>query len=604
MIVPGQIILHYRIIKKLGEGGSGTRSPFHARRARAVPRKIRWSSIAGLFAIAAAALGWWFIRPLPPPRIVGSTQLTTDGLTKWMPLLSGASRVFFSAGMNGDEAEQVSTNGGETMAVPLPRGDAKLIDVSSHGSELLVGKSIGYDSNNAATELWVDPLFVGAPRRLGNLIADGPVAVWSPDGRQLIYAYKKELHIARSDGTDLRKLATAPGRLGFLRWSPDGSNVRFSVAEEKDNKLSLWEMSVANGALHPVLPGWKPSFSVCCGNWSPDGGYYAFRVSGAGTSNIWVLREHPGLHWGGKEPVQLTSGPMAAFAPVFSADGKRLLIEGFQDREEFHRYDLETGQIVPELSGTSGRELESSKDGKWVTYVSVPDGSLWRSAADGSQRLRLTSPPLHVSMPHWSPNGKQIAFFGRSPDAPTRIYVVPFESGVVQQVTRGEAGTMGDAFFCWSPDGASILFAARGLPEVGETRLRELDVKTGAVSTFPSPEGMFSSDRSADDRVIGGMLRSEWKIALYEIASRKQTEVSDTQGGWLNWSRDGESLFVRADHAWWRFKMGARELENVTSLQKFAVGRQGWFTPGLNNSLVTSRNVGTDEIYALSWEAP
>jgi eukaryotic-like serine/threonine-protein kinase len=604
LIVPGQIILHYRTIEKLGEGRSGALSPLYAWRARAVRRKIRWSSVAGVFAMAGAALAWWFIRPLPPPRIVGSTQLTNDGLTKWMPLLSGASLVFFSSGMNGDEAEQVSLKGGETMTVPLPRGDTKLIDVSPHGSELLVGKSIGSDSSNGETELWVDPLFAGAPRRLGNLIADGPVAVWSPDGRQLIYAYKKELHIARSDGTDLGKLATAPGRLGFLRWSPDGSNVRFSVAEEKDNKLSLWEMSVANGALRPVLPGWKPSSSVCCGNWSPDGRYFAFRVSGAGTSNIWVLREHPGLHWGGKEPVQLTSGPMAAFAPVFSADGKRLLIEGFQDREEFHRYDLETGQIVPELIGTSGRGLEYSKDGKWVAYVSVPDGSLWRSADDGSQRLKLTSPPLHASMPHWSPDGKQIAFFGRSPTTPTGIYVVPFESGAVQQVTRADAGTMGDAFFCWSPDGASILFAARGSPEVGEKRLRDLDVKASAVSTLPSPEGMLSADRSADGRFSGGMSRSEWKIALYEIASRKQTEVSNNRHGWLNWSRDGKSLFVRADHAWWRFKMGARELENVTSLQKIAVGRQGWFTPGLNNALVTSRNVGTDEIYALSWEAP
>jgi Tol biopolymer transport system component len=551
------------------------------------------------FTPGGPALSAGRLLPAPLPSLLP----LLDGLTKWMPLLSGASRVFFSSGMNGGGAEQVSMKGGETMAVPLPRGNTKLIDLSPHGSELLVGKSIGYDTNNAATELWVDPLVVGAPRRLGNLIADGPVAVWSPDGRQLIYAYKKELHIARSDGTDLRKLATAPGRLGFLRWSPDGSNVRFSV-EENDNKLSLWEMSVANGALHPLLPGWKPSFSVCCGNWSPDGRYFAFRVSAAGTSNIWVLREHPGLHWGGKEPVQLTSGPMAAFAPVFSTDGKRLLIEGFQDREEFHRYDLETGQIVPELSGASGRELEYSKDGKWVTYVSVPDGSLWRSTADGSQRLKLTSSPLHVSMPHWSPNGKQIAFFGRSPTTPTRIYVVPIESGAVQQVTRVDSGTMGDAFFCWSPDGASILFAARGLPEMSITRLRELDVKAGAVSTLPSPEGMFSSDWSADSRYIGGMSRSEWKIALYEIASRKQTEVSNRQGGWLNWSRDGESLFVRADHAWWRFKMGARELENVTSLQKITVGRQGRFTPGLNNSLVTSRNVGTDEIYALSWEAP
>ena len=42
-------------------------------------------------------------------------------------------------------------------------------------------------------------------------------------------------------------------------------------------------------------------------------------------------------------------------------------------------------------------------------------------------------------VPHWSPDGKQIAFFGGPPDSPDRIYTVPFESGVVRQLTHGEA---------------------------------------------------------------------------------------------------------------------------------------------------------------------
>ena len=231
---------------------------------------------------------------------------------------------------------------------------------------------------------------------------------------------------------------------------------------------------------------------MCCGNWSPDGEYFVFRASVGGMSNIWVLREHPGLHWGARKPIQLTTGPMEALAPVFSGDGTRLFINGFQDRREFLRYDLETGQKDPELAGISGSDLEDSKDGKWVAYVSVPDGSLWRAADDGSQRLQLTSPPTVVYTPHWSPDGKQIAFFGGPPGTPTRIYAVPFESGLVQQITHGEAAARGDAFFCWSPDGASIVFAAWGSPPEGETRLRQVNLKTGAVSTLPGTEQMFS----------------------------------------------------------------------------------------------------------------
>ena len=91
-----------------------------------------------------------------------------------------------------------------------------------------------------------------------------------------------------------------------------------------------------------------------------------------------------------------------------------------------------------------------------MTYVSIPGGSLARAAVDGSQRLQLTSSPLAASMPHWSADGKQIAFSGGTPGKPNRIYVVSSDGGTVRQVSNGESGKYGDDDPSWSPDGASL----------------------------------------------------------------------------------------------------------------------------------------------------
>ncbi len=572
---------------------------------------FRWPyMVAAPAVIAIIAVGLWFTRPLPPPRVVRTTQLTNDGMRKWSPLLSGGEWVIYGSGPgldSGDATFKIPVTGGEPVAIPLHM-NAKPINLSPDGTELLLGRTISSDSKGSLAELWVERLPHGEPRRLGNLLAEDGAAAWSPDGRELIYALNNEFHIARSDGTELRTLTTAVDKPQFLRWSPDGSKVRFSIEDEKvRGRFSLWEVSLNDGHLRPLLPGWKPSLSVCCGNWSPDGKYFAFSASDRERSNIWALREKAGLHWGRREPVPITTGTMEEVAPVFGADGKRLFINGFQNRREFLRYDLQNGQLVPEYIGVSGSELEYSKDGKWVTYVSILDRTLWRSAADGSRRLQLTSGTSHADLPHWSPDGKQIAFYGGPPNTPHRIYVVPFEGGTAQQVTHGEAGPTGDWNFCWSPDGTSLVFGSTGQAAAGETRLHQLNLRTSEVSTVPGTEGMFFPRWSPDGRFIAGLAGSQSKVVLYDVAHQKQTEVFGAPSGYPGWSRDGESLFFWVsgpDQAWWRLRMNDRKVEQVVSLKNIPIAGDAWFAPGLNNSLITTRSIGTDEIYALDWVAP
>ena len=597
----------------------------------------KWAAVAAAFLPAIGAVFLWLSRPLPPPRVTGMVQITNDGRGNGAPMLTDGTRLLFNLA---EEPRQISVKGGEPVPLSLPMRNAWLADISPDRTEFLMYRYHDSEGGLERLELWAAPLLGGSPRRLGNLLVTTrfgldtgngfPVprrggrvdvhqstAAWSPDGQQLVYARDMELHLAKSDGTEVRKLATFAGEPFFVRWSPDGRSLRLSVSNAVvaagDTAASLWEVSIDDGRVRPLLPGWDPSRYNCCGNWTPDGKYFVFQSG----SNIWALREKAGfLRRTRREPVQLTNGPMAAYWPLPSLDGKRLFIAGYQPRNEFLRYDLKSRRFVSEFAGVSGDNLEFSRDGKWVTYVSFAEGSLFRSGADGSQRLQLTWPPLGAGMPHWSPDGKQITFVGGGPPGkPARIYVVPFDGGPPRQVSNGESGKSGDIDPSWPPDGASLAFSSvDGDPAAS---IHVVDLKTNHVSALPGSEGMWSPRWSPDGRFIAGLSGSSPgtqaqpfnnpnKLMLYDLQTRKQTQLSNLPSAYPSWSRDGEFLFFESQSDQWvcRVRMRDRKVERITDLSKVRVAGFGWFAAAPNNSFITARDAGTAEIYALDWEAP
>jgi hypothetical protein len=54
----------------------------------------------------------------------------------------------------------------------------------------------------------------------------------------------------------------------------------------------------------------------------------------------------------------------------------------------------------------------------------------------------------------------------------------------------------------------------------------------------------------------------------------------------------------------WRVRMRDRKAEQITDLTRIKVAGWGWFATAPNNSLITARDAGTEEICALDWEAP
>src|SRR5262244_3456079 len=135
-----------------------------------------------------------------------------------------------------------------------------------------------------------------------------------------------------------------------------------------------------------------------------------------------------------------------------SRDGKKIFAVAEQARAELQRYDSKTKNFVPYLSGISAGQIDFSPDGQWVAYITYPEGTLWRSKVNGSQRLQLSYPPLNATMPRWSADGKLIAFPAASLGHPVNIFVVSADGGEAKPMFPE---TINQDDGNWSPDGTS-----------------------------------------------------------------------------------------------------------------------------------------------------
>ena len=134
-----------------------------------------------------------------------------------------------------------------------------------------------------------------------------------------------------------------------------------------------------------------------------------------------------------------------------------------------------------------------------MTYVAYPEGTLWRSKADGSERLQLTFPPLFVLQPRWSPDGSRIAFEGRQPDKPFSVYTISVDGGSPKRSVPGDRDTSDPT---WSPNVESLLFGrypSDEPPDVGPMDLEIVDLQTHAISKVPGSEQLWSPRWSPDD---------------------------------------------------------------------------------------------------------
>ena len=563
-------------------------------------RLNKWTASLVIAVAAVFALVYWLF-PAPVPKVIGSTQITRDGLPK-MDLLSDGSRLYFAEVTAGHTVlSQVSTAGGEPVQIDTPFTNFRLGDLSPDGSELLLVNTFladyGLDSS-----LWKLPLPAGSPRRVADVIAG--TAAWSHDGKQIIYTHGHDLYVVNSDGSQPRKVASIPNSPIWARWSPTDEIIRFTDYNAVNNAVSLWEVARDGTHLHRLFVGLHDLPQDCCGNWSPAGDYYFFQSAG----NIWASQEKSGfLSRANRQPTQLTFGPLEFSNPLPSANGKKIFVVGQQRRAEVVRYDPKARLFVPYMAGISAGQLDFSRDRRWVAYIAYPEGTLWRSKPDGSARQQMTYPPLRVALPRWSPDGQRIAFMASEPGKPWKIFVLSAADGQMHDVLPGQSN-VGDP--TWSSDGNMLAFGSVGVDaNTPSTAIQQLDLRTNRVSAVPGSAGMFSPRWSPDGHFLLTLSSDSQNLMLYDVARQTWSRLATRSIGYPSWSKDSKYVFFddtsfTEDPAYYRVRISDHHLERVASLKdtqqvvlEWPFGSWTGLTP--DDSPLLQRDISTQEVYAL-----
>jgi Tol biopolymer transport system component len=539
------------------------------------------------------------------PRVTSTTQVTHDGVSK-TDLLADESNLYITEWPGSHRLiVRVTPPSFNRSVIPSTLAGLHGMDASPDHAKLLVSAAQPDSNENG---FWTLSLKGGSPERLGTIT--GRDASWSSDGKRLAFGKGPKLFAAEGDGGHATELFTASGAVFAARFSPDGQHIRFTVGDVGANKTSLWEVRADGSKPRQLLTDWTYSASACCGSWTADGRYYIFQATQSTptvTTTLWALPEHGK---GASDVVALTQGPISFGNASPAGDNKTIWALGVQPKGEAVKYDASTKKFVPLVSGVSATDLDFTKNGKWVTYVSIPEGALWRARANGEEKLQLSSPQERTALPHWSPDGKRIAYVSMVPGEPSKISIVPVDGGTAEPIARDNHNQV-DAN--WSQDGSKIMFGCY-VHDSTELNIQIVDLKTHELKKIPGSDGLFSPRWSPDGRYIAALSPDFTTVMLFDFESGKWSKWLTEPAGAVSypvWSSDSKSIYfddlVTDEESIRSVNVGSSEVKRVVGIDGIAryPGMFGlWAGRTAGGSWMFVRDRSSQEVYKLAVNLP
>ncbi len=520
-----------------------------------------------------------------PPNFENLLTLATDGnriLTSVME--SGRPRL---------STISLSTGEVEPLSLPQELSSSLLADISKDGSKLLLKSHL---SSSSEQPLWIVPISGGSALRVGNILAHD--ASWMPDGSSILYANGNDLTIIRLEDGSSTPFARLNGRAFWMRWSPDGKAMRFTLLDPVTHSFGIWELQGKDKTPRRVPTPDANHLSACCGTWMADGSSYVLQAG----ENLWALKQTGRI----MTPTQLTNGPLRFLSPVPAHSGSRIFFMGLDKPLGMQQFSEQEGFHPTSSFLANATRVTYSRDGTWVAWTDNNE-KLWRArATDGSEKVQLAPDYLEVFMAHWSPDGKQLALMAREQGKIWRTYLIDADGGTPEPLLNENRNAADPD---WSADGKSLVFGREPDlmgKESGSHAIEILNLATTTTSTVPGSEGLFSPRWSPDGHWIAALTLNQKTVMIYDVSKQRWKELAKTSAADPIWSADSKSVYVQAflddKQPILRIAVADGNIKKVTDLSAFrGLVTVNFFFGGLTpkSEPMVEPRIGTGDLYTL-----
>ena len=279
------------------------------------------------------------------PRTIGKCHVDLMPALGWHP----DSGHLIAAGVGASHAEatgfqvlELAT--GRWTPLPYEKADTD-VDMSPVYSP--DGRWIAFQRNISLSDLWRMPATGGTPERLTRLRVNIHGLAWTPDAKAIVFGGYRD-HLVKLmrldlDSRRIEELGNVAGHAGSPSTSTAAQSLAFVLSDPQSRMYSL-QMGSTRTAVAKPEPVFPSSGQDLLPSVSPDGRQIAFLSDRSQRDALW---------WGelGRpESLRLLEGlvPMARYAPVWSADSRRLLVAGRapgDERQAIFEIDPASAQV-------------------------------------------------------------------------------------------------------------------------------------------------------------------------------------------------------------------------------------------------------------------